>query len=160
MRPRWYLVEVDLQATEDSNAKYQTNGKYYCSFLAKHRSDGNKSDEFSRWWNDWYTYHRCKETDVIIYDKRVAIPPNQTPDSSKYIEWADLVELTAPNTILHGPFSFQPLSDSNRTRSTVAKSNWIQLRSKCLENNILPPTLGSLVTLKPTIKTSNKRKAS
>jgi hypothetical protein len=159
LRPRWYLVEVDLQATKDLNAQYQTNGKYYCSFLAKHRSDNSKSDEFSRWWNDWYTYHRCKETDVIIYDKRVAIPPNQTPDSSKYIEWADLVDLTAPNTILHGPFGFQPLSDSNRTRSTVAKSNWIKLQRKCLENNILPPTLGSTITLKPTIKKSNKRKA-
>ena len=48
MRARWYLIQVDTIATEELNPKAAENGIYYCGFLAKHRSDIEESNEFSR----------------------------------------------------------------------------------------------------------------
>ena len=159
LRPRWFLIEVDLEATQESNPHYLTNGRYYCAFLAKHRLDSNKSDELSRWWHDWYTYTICPKTNAIVYQKRVAFPPHQTPDSTRYIEWADEVNLMDKGTILHGPFAFQPLTETNRTHSKVSHLDWKKLYTECLNRNILPPTLGSTLHHKPALRPSKKRKA-
>ena len=49
VRPRWFLIQVDLELTEQDTTCNPSNGKYQCSFLAKHQKDSNKSDERSRW---------------------------------------------------------------------------------------------------------------
>ena len=49
MRRRWYLVQVDLDASKSICSTYIKDLAYYCHFLAKHPSDKNKSDEYSRW---------------------------------------------------------------------------------------------------------------
>ena len=84
MRPRWYLIQVDIQSTEEVNPMMQTNGKYWCMFLAKHPEDRKKSDEFSRWWPEWYRYTLCKDTDDVIYGNRILIRPSSNPDSTKF----------------------------------------------------------------------------
>ena len=45
MRPRWFLVQVDLsQSTESENS-----GIYFCTFLQRHPRDDGKSDNMDRW---------------------------------------------------------------------------------------------------------------
>ena len=48
LRQRWYLVQVDLEATLELNKDDLARDSYHCVFLAKHPNDANKSDEFSR----------------------------------------------------------------------------------------------------------------
>ena len=52
MRPKWYLVQVDLEATSTLNLEPEATGVYFCVFLAKHPNDAQKTDEFSRFWPD------------------------------------------------------------------------------------------------------------
>jgi len=47
MRACWYLVQINMQATAETNPAFRTDGKYWCVFLAKHPADKLKSDEFS-----------------------------------------------------------------------------------------------------------------
>ena len=93
MRPRWYLIQVDLQDTMDINPLMINKGRYWCIFLAKHPGDNVKSDEFSRWWPEWYRYTRCKTTQTIVYGDRILVRPNSNPDSSKFIQWATDLKL-------------------------------------------------------------------
>jgi len=67
IRPRWYLVQIDMTATKELNPQWHCNSPYFCVFLARHPSDKSKSDEFARWWPDWYRYSRCEKTQQIIY---------------------------------------------------------------------------------------------
>ena len=72
------------------------------------------------------------------------------PDSSTYIKWADNIDFTSEDTILVGPFDFEELSECNQTRAKVAQSIlWQQLYTRCLEENMLPPTTGSTISHKP-----------
>jgi len=161
MRQRWYLVQIDLQATEELNSAWRTNGKYFCVFLACHPDDKNKSDEFARWWPDWYQYSRCKTTQEIIYGDRVLFRPTVTPSSDKYIQWATEVSLSVHSTFLQGPFNFEAINALNRTRNKVEKDYWANLRLVCNELAILPPTLGSSHIKNPKITlaaTKRKRK--
>ena len=159
MRQRWYLVQIDLQATEELNSAWKTNGKYFCVFLARHPDDKNKSDEFARWWPDWYRYSRCKTTQDIIYGDRVLFRPTVTPSSEKYIQWATEVNLSVHSTFLQGPFNFEAINALNRTRNKVERDYWANLRLVCNELAILPPTLGSSHIKAPKIAiTAKKRK--
>jgi len=92
-------------------------GKYWCIFLAKHPGDNAKSDEFSRWWPEWYRYTRCKTTQTIVYGDKILVRPNSNPDSSKFIQWATDLKLIGEGTqdSILGPFNFeQILNESNR----------------------------------------------
>jgi len=35
MRARWYLIQIDMQATTYTNPAFQTNGNYWCYFFGK-----------------------------------------------------------------------------------------------------------------------------
>ena len=85
MRRRWYLVKVDLEASEQSCAAFASTSLYYCLFLAKHPADMNKSNEYSIWWPDWYKYSRDSVTDDIIFGDRILFRPSVNPDPGKYI---------------------------------------------------------------------------
>ena len=144
MRPRWYLVQVDLQSTEEINPTAQENGKYWCMFLAKHPGDKKKSDKFSRWWPEWYRYTRCKDTNDVVYGDRILIRPSTNPDSTKFVQWAmelSLIGHTQHN--LSGPFDFEEINSSNRMRQKVSRSEWTRLKEACSMNSMLPPTFGS-----------------
>jgi len=56
MRPCWYLVQVNLISTAELNPQWKETGRHFCVFLARHPTDKDKSDEFARWWPDWYRY--------------------------------------------------------------------------------------------------------
>ena len=143
MKRQWYLVKIDLEASARSCAAFATTRVYYCLFLAKHPADMDKSDEYSRWWPDWYKYSRDSVTDDIIFGDRMLFRPSINPDPDKYIQWADSIEFDKPNTILAGPFNFEAMSSSNRTWSKVAGEVWRNLCNTCALEGILPPTTGS-----------------
>lgn len=88
MRPRWYLVQIDIIATKELNPQWQCNRRYFCVFLARHPADKSKSDEFARWWPDWYRYSRCETTQQIMYGDRVLFRPSVIPNRKKFIQWA------------------------------------------------------------------------
>jgi len=69
--------------------------------------------------------------------------PNVTPDSTKYIKWADTISFSNKDTLLAGPFDFEKISAANRTRQKVARIHWKLLKEQCIDRGILPPTLGS-----------------
>ena len=116
---------------------------YYCSFLAKHVSDKKWSDEFSRWWSDWYRYSRDSVTNVIIFGDRVLFRPSILPDSAKYIRWSDEIKLGDDSVNLSGPFNFEKISSTNLTRSKVAGVEWRNLHDVCLSEDLLSPTTDS-----------------
>ena len=94
---RWYLIQIDIPSTIEINPDYLQNRNLWCIFLAKHPSDCNKSDEFSRWWPDWYRYSTCTKTNTIIFGDRFLIRPNSNPPSDKYIQWATLINFPKNN---------------------------------------------------------------
>ena len=143
MLRKWYLVQVDIDASASLRQDYVSSGLYYCSFLAKHPGDIKLSDEHSRWWPDWYRYSRDSVTHDIIFGARILFRPSVLPDSTKYIRWSDELKLAGSDKILMGPFNFERISLSNRTRSKVSLANWRILYEECLSRGLLPPTIGT-----------------
>ena len=143
LQRRWYLIQVDIPSTIEVNPDFASNHLYCFVFLAKHPTDIDKSDEYSRWWPDWYNYDRGPTTDAIIYGQRVLIKPNTIPCSSKFIQWSTLLPLRGHDSIaLVGPFAFEQISTYNRVRQRVHNSNWELLIEACTLFRISPPTLG------------------
>ena len=160
LRPKWFLVQIDLDLTLTNDTSFVTSGIYVCSFLARHPNDLTKNDERSRWWPDWYSYKRQNDN-TIIYGQRVLFRPNTTPNPAKYILWATPLSLIDHNNhYLLGPFDFRDLSNVYRTHNTVDPTLWSQLHKICLNNNIQPPTIGNQTSHKPIIKkkTSKRKK--
>ena len=148
LRARWYLIQVDMASTIETNPAFNTNGRYYCTFLAKHPNDKHKSDEFSRFWPDWYNYTKDKN-DVITYGNRILFAPHINPNPDKYIEWATDIQLHDTSHVFLGPFNFEPITTVNRTRHKVHRDQWTTCHAQCLQNNLLPPTLGSQSHIHP-----------
>ena len=159
MRARWYPVQIDMIATTEIEPKYMDTNKYWCMFLARHPQDKNKSDEFSRWWPDWYKYTTDPSTKEIVDGQRGLINPRTIPSSATHIQWAESIQLTSDNILL-GPFDFQTITPSNRARNIIPSEMWTQLKNICEDNNLLPPTLGSKSThnIGKTSKTKNRKK--
>ena len=86
MRRRWYLIQIDIESTMEVNPDFLSNNLYWCIFLARHPNDNKKSDEFCRWWPDWYRYTHCPKSDDIIYGHRILIRSNILPCSKKFIQ--------------------------------------------------------------------------
>ena len=159
LRRRWYLVQIDMESTATANPDYATNGKYWCIFHYSHPNDKDKSDEFSRWWPEWYRYTRCSTTDAIIYEYRILIRPSVTPCSKKFIQWAALIPLYGTkSTVLVGPFDFASITMSNRVRQRVSREYWDQLSQICNNIGILPPTVGVLQNSYQQSNQSTKKK--
>ena len=135
---KWYLAQVDLDASESLAPMNLSDGYYYCYFLAKHPDDSGKSDKFSRWWPDWYHYSRDSVTYEIIFGRRTLCCPSINPDSSSYIQWGDSVKLSDTGINLLGPLEFELISSANRTRSKIAGIHWRCLYDECISKGILP----------------------
>jgi len=123
MRSRWYLVQIDIESTMEVNPDVLSNGNYWCMFLAKHPEDNKRSDEFSRWWLEWYRYTWCKKSNDVVYGDRILIRPSSTPDSTKFVQWAIELHLAGQETCnLVGPFNFEDINESNRM-----PQNWLAI---------------------------------
>jgi len=95
MTKRWYLVQMDLEATASIVKPTLCEGEYYCTFLAKHPSNTKLSDDCSRWWPNWYRYSRDSVTDDIVFGDLILFHPNITPNHTKFIQWGNTVGLTS-----------------------------------------------------------------
>lgn len=98
-----------------------------------------------------------------MYDQRMLIKPDNTPCSSKYIQWATLLPLRGNDSVsLVGPITFDALNSANRVRQRVHRSNWVLLMEACIIFGITTPTLGqSIPSLRPrNQRTQRKRKRS
>jgi len=143
MLRRWFLIQICLDATSELEPNYLATSRYYAYFLAKHKDDATLSDEHSRWWPDWYRYTTDSVSGNIIFGDRILFRPNISPDPSEYIQWADTVSLAESSTLLVGPFDFEEISQTNRTRCKVHQTYWKRAVEICTDKNIIPPTLGS-----------------
>jgi len=122
MTSRWYLVKADLEDTASDLMTDLVEGEYYCTFLAKHPSDAKNSDDCSPYWPDWYCYLRYLVSDDIVIGDRVLFFPNIATDHKKYIQWGDRIQLAEGGCLLLGPFNFESVNKSNRTRNKIPLS--------------------------------------
>ena len=67
-------------------SKLQRTRYMLLPILTKHPYNQGKSNEFSRWWIEWYTSTIIKELLEIVYNQRILIISNACPDSKKYIQ--------------------------------------------------------------------------
>ena len=72
--------------TFKTNPAHKFNYQYYCVFHAKHDSDKNNSDEYSRWWPKWWTYNLDPSSNINIYQQRIQFPPSRKPYYNNYIQ--------------------------------------------------------------------------
>jgi hypothetical protein len=74
-RPRWYLVQVDLDSTarHPDCPNFASTGRYYVHFFARHPDDFQLSDLCSRWWPEWHRYTRNADG-IIDYGERHPLP--------------------------------------------------------------------------------------
>ncbi|MGH7955061.1 MAG: hypothetical protein ACREOZ_03790 [Gloeomargaritales cyanobacterium] len=78
MRPRWYLVQVDLESSKRHPEIIACDRErlFYVEFYAKHPSDEEICDASARWWREWHEYTRDPATNEIMYGQRVLFRPN------------------------------------------------------------------------------------
>ena len=75
MMRRWYIIQVDIDASKSLQQDFAVTGFIYCIFLAKHPSDKITNDTFSRWWSEWYIYSRDGISNDIIFEDRMIFLP-------------------------------------------------------------------------------------
>ena len=147
LRPRWYLVHVDLPQSLLASTSCATDGRYYCHFLGCHPDDTSLPDPCRRWWLLWHRFTTSSD-DVIEFGDRVLFNPVTTPDSASYCAWADVLLLLDPAACLFGPFSFadpssNPPGRTSSFRQMLPFHLWASLTATCLSLGILPPILSS-----------------
>jgi hypothetical protein len=96
LRPRWYLVQVDLPQSLDASANFASDGRYCCHFLGRHPDDTSLPDPSSCWWLLWHRF-TISSDDVIEFGARVLFNPITNPNPASYIAWADVLPLLDPS---------------------------------------------------------------
>jgi hypothetical protein len=84
LRPRWHLVQVDLEQTDRlPESERKSEGMFYCHFFfPPDKDEKTSSDPDCRWWPIWHEYR--KEGRLIVYGSQVRITPNRIPNPDKY----------------------------------------------------------------------------
>ena len=147
LRPRWYLVQVDLPQSRLASALCASNGRYYCHFLGCHPDDTSLPDPPSRWWLLWHRFTTLSD-DSVEFGSSVLFNPATTPDPTSHIAWADVLPLLDPSICLLGPFSFldpasNPPGRTSSFRQMLPFELWASLTDICISRGILPPILSS-----------------
>jgi hypothetical protein len=165
-RPRWFLVSADMSQTlTDTRCKDHTNtGIYYCHFYMKHPNDRYEYDHNARWWPEWHLFKRGTDN-IIDYGTTVLFPPTQTPNSSKYIAWADTISLCNPAIHILGPFNMeQPYSRPNQStpsyKQYIPMDLWTSLGNICINRGITPPHLYDFPLIETATRTNKRRLSS
>ena len=143
MLRKWYLVQVDIDASTSLRQDYATAGVCSFSFLAKRPGDIKLSDKHSSWWLNWYRYSKESVTNEIVFGTRMFFRLSMLPYSTTYIRWNDELLLVGSNKILLGPFNFEHISPTNRNYLKVSLINWRILYDECKTRGLLPPIIGT-----------------
>jgi hypothetical protein len=147
LRPRWYLVQIDLPQSLEASPDCISDGRYYCHFFGCHPDDASLPDPASRWWLLWHRFTRSSDG-TIDFGTRTLFNPATTPDPATYIAWADVLPLLDPTVCLFGPFLFtepslNPPGRTSSFRQMISFDLWASLISLCISRGILPPVLSS-----------------
>lgn len=96
-------------------AEYVAIGLYYYIFLQNVLM--KRSDEYSCRWPDLYQYIKDSITNNIVFSYWILFRPSITLNSAKFIQRGDSISLctSTTNTVMTGPFDFEPISSVNRT---------------------------------------------
>ena len=130
LRPSWYLVGVDLNASPDFSQSRQ-QGVYVVDFFVRPVADKYLSDISSRWWPEWREFCWSKDETYIELGDRVEIPPGTRANSKKYVQFSLEVNLSDPAVYLYGPFNFKPHANgASRPRDKIAAEHWHALASR------------------------------
>ena len=119
LRERWYIVQVDLDATIELNANTTNIYSYHCNLLTRHPNNRNKRDEFKWFWPEWHRYSRCYNINTVVYRDCILIRPSHTPDMNRYSRWSDnlsLLKRSISSQSILCPFHFTQIDAYNRTR--------------------------------------------
>jgi hypothetical protein len=146
LRPRWYLIQVDLAQTTDSDSSTSPlgSGTYYCHFFGKHSSDTHLFDPDSRWWPLWHRFTTNPSDGLLDFGLRHLFKPSLTPDPTRFIAWADHLPLLS-DTYMLGPFSFidpslNPRDRTPSSRQYLALPLWTALTDLCTDRGVIPPS--------------------
>ena len=147
LRPRWYLVQVDLLQSLEASPDYATTGRYYCHFLGCHPDDASLPDPLRRWWLLWHRFTRSSDG-IVDFDTRILFNPATPPGPSSYIAWAEVLPLLDPTVCLLGslPFNDPSSNPPGRTSSfcqLLPFDLWTSLITLCVPRGILPPVLST-----------------
>jgi len=147
LRPRWYLVQVDLPQSLSASPDCASDGRYYCHFFGHHPDDTSLPDPTRRWWLLWHRF-TTTASDNIKFGERVLFNPATTPNPASYIAWADVIPLLDPSVCLLGPLSFaepssNPPGRTSSFRQLLPFHLWESLTTLCVSRGILPPILSS-----------------
>ena len=155
IRPRWFLVRIELELTHSLKLNPNTTGNYLVAFLARHPSDNKKTDDDARWWPEWHEY-TIGNDNIPDFGQRVLFHPLRKPPLAKYRLWTDTIPLSDPNCYLSGPFHFEARHDVVNPCNYIARDQWLLLHSICSISSVVPPILSSAATttINPSPKTS------
>ena len=147
LRPRWYLVQVDLPQSLEASPACASDGRYYCHFLGSHPDDASLPDPLRRWWLLWHRFTRSSDG-IIDFGTRTLFNPATIPDPSSYIAWAEVLPLLDPTVCLLGPLLFQDPSANQPGRTSsfrqiLSFDLWTSLITLCISRGILPPVLSN-----------------
>lgn len=154
LRPRWYLVQVDLESLQwhGDCGDPKLTGKYYVTFFDRHPLNASLSDMDSRWWLEWQEYTRSAEDGEIEYGRRILLHPNAKLDPNVYITYSNVLPLGDPAVALIGLFDFLHANTNangcTRLRQLVSLDIWTWLADVCAESGILPPTLSDVPSVR------------
>ena len=141
MRPRWYIVQVDLDKSEDGHA----SGTHFCTFLQRHPNDKDRPDNLARWWPEWRELIWDKNHSSYEYGERILFSPRRQPDLQVFGKFGTDVNLSEASTILAGPFNFQPRDISTAAQLFIPKAAWIDMGRRCRALTITLPTLSNSI---------------
>jgi hypothetical protein len=166
LRPRWYLVAVNLDCSQHqpASATCRHSGIYAVDFYCRHPDDRTSSDACARWWREWHRYSLDPNDATIIFGDQVLFRPNQNPSADTYITWSDVVPLADPSVALLGPFdlaSSTPFSSDVCRRSSrqwVPLAIWQQLCCLCSSRGILLPSVSAQPVVRSRWTKAKKRK--
>jgi hypothetical protein len=167
LRPRWYLVAVNLDSSllDPASATCHTSGTYVVDFFCRHPADRSSSDASARWWREWHRYSTHPTDGSIIFGDQVLFRPNHRPSTDQYTTWSDIVPLANSSVALIGlfdlvslaPFSFEGITP-RASRQWVPFIFWQQLCSLCACHGILLPSISAQPVVRSKWTKTKKRK--
>ena len=166
LRPRWYLVSVNLEHSlaNPSTADCRSSGTFLVDFFCRHPDDRSSSDACARWWREWHHYSTDPTDGTILFGDQVLFRPNHTPDPTLYTSWSDVVPLADSSVALLGPFDLLSSAPHSApaarrlSRQWAPLSLWQHLCSICAGLGILPPSVSAHPVLRSRWTKTKKRK--
>ena len=85
IRPRWFLVRIELELSYSLDLQPESTSNYLVAFLARHPADTQKTDDQARWWPEWHEF-TIGADNILDFGQRILFHPcvNQVRLSSVF----------------------------------------------------------------------------